>query len=113
LNASAGAVTANAAIVPAGTGGGIQAYASDDTDLVIDINGYLAPPTSGGLSFYNVTPCRVVDTRNAPGSPPFNGGIAVDVGASGCGAPVNAKAHVLNATVVPPGPLGFLTLWPD
>ena len=112
LNASMGAVTANAAIVPAGSGG-IQVFASDDTDLVIDINGYLAPPGSGGLSFYNVAPCRVVDTRNPPGSAPFDGKIAVNVVSSGCGAPVNAQAHVLNATVVPPGPLGFLTLWPD
>jgi hypothetical protein len=113
LNASTGAVTANAAIVPAGSGGGIQVFASDDTDLVIDINGYLAPPTSGGLSLYNLTPCRVVDTRNPQGSPPFNGSIVVNVGSSGCGAAVNAQAHVLNATVVPPGPLGYVTLWPD
>ncbi len=113
LNASTGAVTANAAIVPAGSGGGIQVYASDDTDVVIDINGYLAPPGSGGVSFYNLTPCRVVDTRNPPGSQPFDGKIAVNVVSSGCGAPVNARAHVLNATVVPPGSLGFLTLWPD
>ena len=27
--------------------------------------------------------------------------------------PATAQAYVFNATVVPPGPMGFLTLWPD
>jgi hypothetical protein len=27
--------------------------------------------------------------------------------------PASATAYVLNATVVPPGALGYLTLWPD
>ena len=27
--------------------------------------------------------------------------------------PSSAQAYVFNATVVPPGPLGYLTLWPD
>jgi hypothetical protein len=31
---------------------------------------------------------------------------------SNCGVPANAQAYSLNATVVPSGPLGYLTLWP-
>jgi hypothetical protein len=27
--------------------------------------------------------------------------------------PAAAQAYIFNATVVPPGPLGFLTLWPQ
>ena len=46
LNAPTGTVVANAAIVPAGTSGAISVYASDATDLVIDINGYFAPPSN-------------------------------------------------------------------
>jgi hypothetical protein len=38
-------VIANAAIVPAGTGGAIQLLASNPTDVVIDINGYYASPS--------------------------------------------------------------------
>jgi hypothetical protein len=34
-------------------------------------------------------------------------------GGSACGIPAWAQAHVLSVTVVPPGPLGFLTLWPQ
>ena len=35
---------ADAAIVPAGTNGAINTYATDATDLVIDINGYFDLP---------------------------------------------------------------------
>lgn len=113
LNAVTGAVTANAAIVKAGTSGSINVLASATTDLAIDINGYFAPPATGGLSLFSLTPCRVLDTRNPPGSPTFNGTISVNVTGSGCGAPTTAQAYVLNATVIPPGVLGFITLWPN
>ncbi len=43
LNALVGQVTANAAIVPAGTGGAITLFAAQAADLVIDLNGYFAP----------------------------------------------------------------------
>jgi hypothetical protein len=112
LNALTGTVTANAVIVPAGTGGSVDVFASNPTDLVIDINGYFAPMGTGGLSLYGVTPCRVVDTRQPSGSPPITS-LDVAVSASACGIPANAQAHVLSVTVVPPGPLGYLTLWPQ
>ena len=113
LNAPTGTVTANAAIVPAGTNGDVSVFVTDDSNLVIDINGYFAPPSPGGLSLFPLTPCRVADTRNPPGSPPFLGTLNVNVTASGCGTATSAQAYLLNATVVPPGPLGFLTLWPQ
>ncbi len=108
LNATTGAVTANAAIVPSGTNGDISVFVTNDSDLVVDINGYFAPPGAGGLSFFPLTPCRVLDTRNPAGAKPFTGAIDVDVTTSGCGAPASAQSFVLNATVVPPAPLGFL-----
>src|ERR1019366_3557809 len=74
-----------------------------------DINGYFAPAGTGGLSLYPVTACRVVDTRPVI----FKGEYTVDVAGSSCAPPKTAQAFVLNATVVPPGPLGFLSLWPD
>jgi uncharacterized repeat protein (TIGR01451 family) len=113
LNAPTGTVTANAAIVPAGTNGDVSVFVTNDSDLVIDINGYFAPTATGGLLLFPSTPCRVLDTRNPAGSPPFNGQLNVDVAGSSCGAPATAQAFVLNATVVPPGPLGFLTMWPQ
>src|SRR6185436_20660855 len=43
LNSYLGTVVANAAVVPAGTNGSINVFASQNTELIIDINGYYAP----------------------------------------------------------------------
>ena len=110
LNAPTGAITANAAIVPAGAAGWINLFVTDTTDMAIDIDGYFAAPGSGGLSLYNLTPCRVEDSRNPAGTPSFAGTMTVTaVGI--CGVPATAQALVLNATVVPVGQLGYLSLW--
>ena len=113
LNAPTGANTANAAIVPAGTNGDISVFVTHPADLVIDVNGYFAPPGPGGLSLHTLPPCRALDTRNPAGTPAFNGQKDLNVAAVSCGAPASAQAYVVNATVVPPGPLNFLTLWPQ
>ena len=113
LNALTGTDVANAAVVQAGTGGDIEAFASNDTDLVIDINGYFAPPGQGGMALYPLTPCRALDTRQVGNGQPFVGELTVDVLDSVCSPPSTAQAYVLNATVVPSGELGYLTLWPD
>ena len=116
LNSYGGQVTANAAIVPAGVSGDIRVYPSNDTDLIIDINGYFAPPATGGLSLYSVVPCRVLDTRSSSGgNGPFQFELEppVDVLGSPCGVPSQSLAYVFNATVVPQGPLDYLALWPD
>jgi hypothetical protein len=51
LNDLTGTIVANAAIVPAGTSGSIDVYASSVTDVIIDINGYYAPQTGTPLAF--------------------------------------------------------------
>jgi hypothetical protein len=116
---SPGTVVANAAIVPAGTNGAISVFATDPTNVVIDINGYFAPPgAQGAMSFYAVSPCRVLDTRGGAGA---LGGPTMTatqtrtypVPSSACSVPPTAQAYSLNATVVPTNAgLGYLTLWP-
>jgi len=112
LNSYNGAILANAAIVPAGSGGAVSVFVTDATDVVIDIDAYFAPPgSSGALAFYPVTPCRVADTRSttalgAGGTRSFN------VPQSGCNIPATAQAYSLNMTAVPPGPMEYLTVWP-
>ena len=65
---SDGRVKANAAIVPAGTGGAVSVFVSDATHLILDISGYFVPAgTSSALSFYPLAPCRIVDSRGATG----------------------------------------------
>jgi len=120
LNSPDGTVLANAAIVPAGTNGDINVVVGNTTDVLIDIDGKFAAPGTGGLQFYALRPCRVADTRS---SQPFTGSFgppslvayvyrSFPIQSSPCGAPLNAQAYALNMTVVPQGPLGFLTTWP-
>ncbi len=114
LNDPTGTAVANVALVQAGTNGDIEVYASDNTDLVIDINGYYAAPGGqNGLSLYPVAPCRVFDTRYVGNGKPFINELTVQVANSECGPLLTAQAYVFNATVVPSGSLGYLTLWPD
>jgi hypothetical protein len=112
LNAPTGTPTSNASILPAGAGGSISVYVTDNTDLAIDINGYFAPAASGGLSLYTFGPCRVLETRPPTGTGPFAGTIDVSFPASSCAVP-QANAYLVNATVIPPGRFGYLTLWPS
>ena len=119
LNDLTGTIVANAAIVPAGASGSVSVFVTNVTTLIIDINGYFAPPGNpGALSFYTVNPCRVVDTRlaNGPlGGPVLSAGSSRDfpIPNASCGLPGTAQAYSMNATVVPPGFLGFLSLWPS
>ena len=113
LNDPTGTVLSNAVVVPAGAGGAVNVFTTDATDLVIDINGYFAPPGAGGQSLYTAPPCRVIDTRLPAGSLPFSATRDVHVTGSPCGVPATAHAFVFNATVVPPGFLGYITMWPQ
>ncbi|MGD0908065.1 MAG: choice-of-anchor D domain-containing protein, partial [Candidatus Acidiferrales bacterium] len=111
-----GRVRSNAAIVPAGTGGAISVFASNTTDMVMDINGYFTTAPAA-LQFYPVTPCRVVDTRNPNGSfggPSITGNTSrtFPLPTGACNLPGTAQAYSLNLAVVPQGPLGFITAWP-
>jgi hypothetical protein len=82
--------------------------------LVLDVSGYFAPAIQdvSGLSLYTLTPFRVLDPRLSSGK--FQGQLKVPVTTgNNCNVAATGQAYVMNATVVPAGPLGFLTLWPD
>ena len=118
LNALAGTIVANAAIVPAGINGAIDVFVAGKSDVVIDINGYFAPPSGNGQQFYPLTPCRVMDTRSATsplGGPSLAAALmrTVPVTTSNCSVPATSQAFSLNATVVPAASLSYLTLWPN
>ncbi|MCC6368071.1 MAG: hypothetical protein IT165_31485 [Bryobacterales bacterium] len=121
LNSFDGQVVPNASLVPAGTNGAVSVFATDNTDVVIDVNGYFAPPGgSGALNFYTVSPCRVADTRPDSGKIGNFGAPqlaaqstrVIPVPQSGCGVPASAQAYSLNLTAVPTGYLGYVTAWP-
>ncbi len=84
---------------------------------VVQLGWQPAPPAdSGALDFYTLTPCRLLDTRNAsgpwggPGLAP--GGQRVITAAGRCGIPATAKALSVNVTVVGPPGQGHLRFFP-
>jgi hypothetical protein len=98
-------ITANAAIVAAGTGGSISIDSPvGNTDVFIDINGYWAPAGSGGLSLYPTAPTRIYSS----GTTDVNGLITVPAPS---GVPSTAQALLLNATVTPPGAMSYEEFW--
>lgn len=119
LNSPDGSIIANAAIVPAGANGAVTAATGNPSELILDINGYFGSPSSSELTYYPITPCRAVDTRNGQSKsgafgPPALAGFAqrdVPLLSSGCGLPVSAAAYALTITAVPLGPLGYLSAW--
>jgi endosialidase-like protein len=73
LNGYVNTVIANAAIVPAGTSGSVDVYASQNTDLIIDINGYYAPQTGITLA-QGTAGAPSLSFTNDPGTGIFSSG---------------------------------------
>jgi hypothetical protein len=81
----------------------------------LSVTGTLGTPNNA--SFYTLTPCRVLDTREASGSPALIAGATrvftvVGQGAGQCQVPPTAKAVSVNVTVTQPTSPGYLTLFP-
>jgi glucose/arabinose dehydrogenase len=75
-----------------------------------------APPPAAPTQYFTVTPCRLVDTRQAAGptgGPALAGGASRSFVATGaCGVPAGATAVALNLTVTNPTAAGSLTVYP-
>ena len=103
-------------IVPAGaTTGTVQVTGTPSGTLTSDATFEITSP----VQFVSVTPCRLVDTRTQYGGKgPIQGGtfesfdLAQAAQNKGCADLSSAGAYSLNVTVVPPGRLGYLTIWP-
>ena len=117
LNAFAGGTVSNSAIVPAGDGGGVNVYVTNEAHIALDINGYFDSVLSGAATaFYTLQPCRIADTRQPSGIPAIAAGSTLDfpIANSKC-VPAQAKAvaYSLNVTVVPAQPLDYVVVWPS
>ncbi len=123
MNAPDGRTKANAAIVPAGYNGGVSVYVSNDSNVILDINGYFRPTSAQTYQFYPLTPCRIVDTRNNNGDLGGPHLIAQQTRdfplreATNCiPQAAQVQAYSLNLTAIPyPGAgsrLGWLEVWP-
>src|SRR5262245_53484931 len=97
LNGYVNTVIANAAVVPAGTNGSVDVYASQNTNLIIDINGYYAPQS--GLTLTQ-------GTASAP-SLSFAGDPGTGLFSSGTGTLNVATAGANRLTVDSNGDVGI------
>lgn len=126
LNYSAGQVVPNSFTVKLSQSGNFRVYSFANTDLIVDVTGYFAPPAQGGLYYHSLPkPIRLFDTRAPiPGfaaceylsSPLIAGGELAKqarISCDGITIPSDALAVVGNATVVNPNNSGFLILWPN
>jgi hypothetical protein len=106
LNSNTETVVANASFltINPGTNESISAMGNGDTDLIVDVNGYFTQTTSGMAYYPTATPERLLDTRLLSGA--FVAEHTIQITET-------PTVFVLNATVVPSGNLGFLTMWPD
>ncbi|MCC6344699.1 MAG: hypothetical protein IT166_21040 [Bryobacterales bacterium] len=99
LNSFEGKIVANAAIVPAGSGGMISIFVTDTTDVIVDINGYYVDLSGNGIVGPTGPPGPVgpQGTTGATGPSGATGPIG-PVGAMGPMGPVGATG--------PMGPVG-------
>jgi hypothetical protein len=129
VNYVANDVVPNLVEVGIGTAGQVSIYSSAQTDVVVDVEGYVAPTASGGsgAGLYNPlpSPVRICDTRSgnpsglsAPNDQ-CNGmtlaaGSTLPIKAADIdGIPTGATAAVFNVTVANPTAAGFLTVYPE
>lgn len=86
--------------------------------LIVGLMGWGADKAlaAGPYSYFPLTPCRFVDTRDSSlqGGAPLSSFTVKTFTAKGkCGVPSTAKGISVNVTVALPGGAGFLTLYPS
>ncbi|MBS1791366.1 MAG: S8 family serine peptidase [Acidobacteria bacterium] len=102
--------------------GAFNIFVTTNTNVVVDITGYYAPPSASGLYFHPLPkPVRLMDTRAGqtacftPGAQLTADSTTTQLGTTTCDGvliPAGAQALVGNATTVSPQANGFLTLFP-
>ncbi len=119
LNPTPGRVRPNLVVTPVSAGGAVCVFTLNDTDLVVDLTGYLS---SGSLRRFTPSePFRFVDTRDrarpevnsGTGGNQLQAGTVMVVSIAGVrGVPAGAKAVSLNLTVTNANGPGYITAWP-
>ena len=109
VNFIGGQTLANSTIAALSSAGQLCVWTSADTDIIVDITGWLGP--SGSSRFNPIGPTRIVDTRAAIGGVRVGAGttLSVDLGPS---VPAGSTAVALNVTAVNSSAPGYLTVYP-
>jgi hypothetical protein len=117
-------ILTNAFTVGLSGAGEFRIFAERQIEAIVDISGYFAPPSPGGLFFHSLPrPVRLLDTRAGQGncdsvnSPISAGTNLVVQGRGACEGltiPATAQAIAGNVTVINPNAqAGFITLYPN
>jgi hypothetical protein len=86
------------------------------------VYGPAAEAQQGPYQYFAITPCRIADTRSSSfnsggflnGSPNLPASSARAFFIKGtCGVPNDAKAVTVNAAILDPTAIGFLSMWPN
>ncbi|MGH7639773.1 MAG: hypothetical protein ACREOL_02515 [Candidatus Dormibacteria bacterium] len=121
LNWEAGVTVSNLVIVEVGQGGEVSFYNQlGQTDLVVDLEGYFAPPEAGVAagSYVALPPARITDTRQGRDEPnagetlQSGGDLQVQVAGAGGVPAQGVSAVVLNVTVTNTSAASYLTVYP-
>jgi hypothetical protein len=109
LNFVAGQTVANTTIAALSSAGQLCAWTYAETDILVDITGWLSPRGASRLT--PIGPTRVVDTRSGVGGVRLAAGqtLAVDLNGS---IPAGSNAVAVNVTAVNAAAPGFLTVFP-
>ena len=91
---------------------------SGSTDVIVDVGGWYTDGSQVGRlgTYVPLVPARILDTRlgigGITGPVPANGTVQVQVTGQGGVPATGVRAVILNATVVGPAGMGYLTIFP-
>jgi len=117
INFDAGMTVANMVVSKIGDGGAVCIFASQGTQVIVDVAGYFPATTT----FNSLVPARLMDTRPNQstidglflGAGPREAGEITELQVTNRGGvPSGAATVVLNVTVTEPSAEGFLTVYP-
>ena len=119
VNYNGNDIRSNAVLAKIGTNGNVCIYTSADTDLIIDVNGYV--PASGSPN--PISPARLYESRSGTSDKTFDGaqqGVGRTLAGKfatinvteRAGVPNNATAVFLNVVAANPSRPGYLTVFP-
>ena len=119
VNYVSGSVIPNGVIATIGSQGSVCFYSKSDTDLIVDVAGWLE-----GTAYVGSTPTRLADTRDGTGGVlaridsdnPLTVEVTnlpvFDAAGTATTIPASVNAVALNVTAVSPSAAGFITVYP-
>jgi hypothetical protein len=112
VNFLKGEARPNTVIAPLGPDGKIKVFASEKTNVIVDVMGWFGP--AGQTEYVEVAPPqRLFDSRAAAfGATKIQAGQSKELHVVGAFVPPNARSVVLNVTIADPDAAGYAAAYP-